>query len=151
VRLYLVQHGQAKSEEEDPDRSLTDQGAVDVQRVARHAVEVWGMHADRVVHSGKRRARQTAEVWAELLEVAAEQADSLAPNDDPSTWVERVRSETEDLLLIGHLPHLRRLAGMLVTGSDDAPIVAFRPGGLVGLDRADTGWSIWLVLPPETI
>ena len=32
MRLYLVQHGEAKPEEEDPERPLTDRGASDVRR-----------------------------------------------------------------------------------------------------------------------
>ena len=35
--LYLVRHGQAKGQDEDPQRPLTDRGADDVTRVARLA------------------------------------------------------------------------------------------------------------------
>jgi hypothetical protein len=28
-------------------------------------------------------------------------------------------------------------------------MVRFRPGGLVGLERADNGWVLWAVLPPD--
>jgi phosphohistidine phosphatase len=151
VRLYLVQHGQAKSETEDPGRPLTDQGTDEVARVAHQAVDVAGVRPARVVHSGKTRARQTAEMWAGLLGAGVEEADGLAPNDDPETWAGRVGPFSDDLLLVGHLPHLGRLAALLVTGSPDSPLVRFRPGGLVGLDRADTGWVIWVVVPPEAI
>ena len=34
MRIYLVQHGEAKSEEEDPRRTLTDNGIGEVQKVA---------------------------------------------------------------------------------------------------------------------
>jgi phosphohistidine phosphatase len=118
--------------------------------VARQAVEGCGVRVARVLHSGKARARQTAEVWAGLLGVGVEQTDGLAPNDDPTTWAERIAEEADDLMIVGHLPHLGRLAGLLVTGSPPA-VVRFRPGGLVGLEQADTGWVIWVVLPPEAI
>jgi phosphohistidine phosphatase len=151
VQLYLVQHGQAKSETEDPERPLTDQGTDEVARVAHQAVEIAGVRPARVVHSGRTRARQTAEVWAGLLGVGVEQADGLAPKDDPTTWSERLGPATGDLMLVGHLPHLGRLAALLVLGSPDTPMVRFRPGGLVGLDQVDTGWVIWVVVPPETV
>jgi phosphohistidine phosphatase len=151
VRLYLVQHGQAKTEEEDPDRPLTDHGVDDVTRVAAHAVEKLGVRAPRVIHSGKTRARQTAEVWGGLLGAGVEQGDALAPNDDPTTWVERLATATDDLVLVGHLPHLARLVGQLLTGDSDHPVVRFRPGGLVALEPADSGWLVWLVLPPEGV
>ncbi len=149
MRLYLVQHGQAKSETEDPERPLTHQGIDDVARVAHQSVEVAGVRPARVVHSGKTRARQTAEVWAGLLGVGVEQSDGLAPNDDPATWAERIGPSADDLMLVGHLPHLGKLAALLVIGSPHSPLVRFRPGGLVGLEQAETGWVISVVVPPE--
>ena len=151
MRLYLVQHGQAKTEDEDPERPLTDEGLDSVGRVARDAVERFGVRVARVIHSGKARARQTAEVWGDLLDTEVERVDALAPNDDPAIWVARLHREAEDLMLVGHLPHLARLASVLVTGVADHPVVTFRQGGLVGLERADTGWVIGVVLPPDRI
>ncbi len=150
VQLYLVQHGQAKAENEDPERPLPDQGVEDVARVAHHAVVQPGVRPTRVFHSGKTRARQTAEAWAEILDADVEQVDALAPNDDPTIWLERLRSEPDDLMLVGHLPHLARLAGLLLIGVAEPSVVKFRPGGLVGLERTDTGWVVSVVLPPAT-
>ena len=149
MRLYLVQHGQAKTEDEDPERSLTDEGVDGVGRVARHAVEWLGVRVDRVVHSGKTRARQTAEVWGGLLDTEVEQGDALAPNDDPSIWVARLDAQTGDLMLVGHLPHLARLAGLLLTGASDHSVVSFRQGGMVGLEQTEPGWMVSVVLPPD--
>jgi phosphohistidine phosphatase len=149
VQLYLVQHGQAKAENEDPARRLTDQGEEDVAGVAHHAVVQLGVRPLRVVHSGKTRARQTAEIWGELVNADVEEADGLAPNDDPTIWIERLRGEAEDLMVVGHLPHLARLAGLLVTGDSDRSVIRFRQGGLVGLERTDAVWVVSLVLPPE--
>jgi phosphohistidine phosphatase len=149
VRLYLVQHGQAKTETEDPERPLTDQGVEDVACVAHHAVVHFAVRPARVVHSGKSRARQTAEAWGRLLNADVEQGDALAPSDDPTIWVERLQTEANDLMLVGHLPYLARLASLLLTGAADRSVVSFRQGGLVGLERADTGWLVSVVLPPD--
>jgi phosphohistidine phosphatase len=149
VQLFLVQHGRAKTEDEDPDRPLTDQGVEDVARVAQHAVARLGVRPARVLHSGKTRARQSAERWGELLGADVEPTDGLAPNDDPTIWRERLRSETDDLMLVGHLPHLARLAGLLVTGAADRSVVRFRQGALVALEQTDTGWTVSVLLPPE--
>ena len=148
VQLSLVQHGQAKTEDEDPDRPLTDQGVEDVASVAHHAVAQLGVRPRRVLHSGKTRARQTAEAWGRLLDADVEPADALAPNDDPTIWLERLRSEPDDVMLVGHLPHLARLASLLLIGAADRPVVRFRQGGLVALERTDTGWVVSVVLPP---
>jgi phosphohistidine phosphatase len=101
------------------------------------------------VHSGKTRARQTAGLWGELLGADVEQGDSLAPNDDPAAWAERVQVEEADLMLVGHLPHLDRLAGSLLTADPDRGPVRFRPGGLVVLERTDAAWQVSIVLPPH--
>jgi phosphohistidine phosphatase len=151
VQLYLVQHGQAKTENEDPERPLTDQGVDEVAHVARHAVGQLGVRPARVVHSGKTRARQTAEIWSGLLNGEVEQADGLAPNDDPTTWMERLEAENDDLMLVGHLPHLARLTGLLLTGDSDRAVIRFRQGGLVGLERSGTSWVASLVLPPDRV
>lgn len=149
VQLYLVQHGEAKPENEDPERPLTDKGAEAVARVARWAVDSLGVRTTRVLHSGKTRARQTAEPWGQVLGAEVEPTDSLAPNDDPSTWTGRVDAMSEDLMLVGHLPHLGRLAGLLLAGDPDRPLVRFRPGGLVALERTDGEWTVSVVLPPD--
>jgi phosphohistidine phosphatase len=148
VRLYLIQHGEAKSEEQDPDRPLTDHGVTDVRRVVGVAAGTGSVVVERILHSGKTRARQTAAPWGEALDVPIEEADGLAPRDDPAIWAARVAAESRDMMLVGHLPHLARLAGFLVAGDPDCPLIAFRQGGLVGLEEGPAGWSVWLVLSP---
>ena len=150
MRLYLVQHGEATSEEEDPERPLTDRGVGDVRRVARLAADAGGVTGARIVHSGKTRARQTAEIWAEALGAPVEQEEGLAPQDDPAAWASRVAAEERDLMLVGHLPHLARVAGLLLAGDPERPVVSFTPGALAGLERGPAGWSVWLLLPPRT-
>src|SRR5205823_432995 len=126
MRLHLVQHGEAKRVEEDPDRPLTDRGTADVRRVARLAVEGWDVMAGSIVHSEKTRARQTAEIWGDVLGVPIDEMEGLAPLDDPSMWAARVGGEQEELMLVGHLPHLARLAALLLAGDIERPMVAFR-------------------------
>ncbi len=108
------------------------------------------MRPHRVLHSGKTRARQTAEIWCGLLDTDGEQADALAPNDDPMIWVGRLTEEHNDLMLVGHLPHLSRLASLLLTDAADDPVIQFQQGGLVGLERTGTGWVVEVVLPPQS-
>ncbi len=151
MRLYLVQHGEAKSEEDDPERPLTDRGASDVRRVVIQATGAGSVTVERIVHSGKTRARQTAVAWGEVLGVPVEEADGLAPRDDPATWAARVNAQAGDLMLVGHLPHLAKLAGLLLAGDADRPVIGFRQGGLVSLEDGPAGWSVWLILPPAAI
>ncbi|MDJ0848388.1 MAG: histidine phosphatase family protein [Myxococcota bacterium] len=61
MRVYLVQHGLAKSKDLDPARPLTDAGRDEAERVAR-AVAAAGVDPALILHSGKSRAEQTAEI-----------------------------------------------------------------------------------------
>jgi phosphohistidine phosphatase len=53
--LYLAQHGEARPEVEDPERSLTDRGEESVRKVAAWTARA-GVRVDQIGHSGKRRA-----------------------------------------------------------------------------------------------
>jgi phosphohistidine phosphatase len=151
MRLFLVQHGEAKTEEEDPDRPLTEIGIREATQVARAAAAAGIVTAGRIVHSGKTRARHTAEIWGAVLSVPLEQAEQLAPLDDPHIWATRVTTEPSDLMIVGHMPHLARMAGFLLAGDPGRAVIAFENGGLVGLDRGDAGWSASLVMPPAAV
>lgn len=151
MKLYLVQHGEATSEADDPERPLTHAGSEDVRRVARFAVERGSVAVERILHSGKTRAQQTAEIWGEQLGAHIEHIDGLAPLDDPAIWEQRMVAESTDMMLVGHLPHLSKLAGLLAGGDADRAIVSFVPGGLVGLERVTAGWIVWLVIPPIAV
>lgn len=150
VRLYLVQHGEAKSDAEDPDRPLIDRGVDQVRQVAASAAAAGFVTVERVVHSGKTRARQTAEIWGEALGVPVTPGDGLAPGDNPSIWAGRLEGG-DNVMLVGHLPHLAKLAALLLVGDEDRPAVAFRNGGLVGLQRDGPYWSVNVVLPPDPV
>ena len=142
MRAYLVRHGEAKSEDVDPERHLTDRGGQDVRRVATEAVADLDVRPARIFHSGKARARQTAEIWAGLVGADVAEGNDLAPNDDPSAWAQRLDGERGDVMIVGHLPHLERLVGLLVTGDADRAVVGFPAGGLVVVDRGDDGWLV---------
>jgi phosphohistidine phosphatase len=142
VRAYLVRHGEAKREDVDPERHLTARGVEDVQRIATEAAEPLGVRPARIVHSGKARARQTAELWADVVGAEVAETDGLSPNDDPSEWATRLNTEEGDIMLVGHLPHLERLVCVLVTGDADRAVAGFPPGGLVCVERSGSGWDV---------
>ena len=92
MNLYLVQHGEAKTKAEDPDRALTDTGKKLSEKTACFAAEQARVSVDAVFHSGKIRAQETAEIMATYLFPAkgvSEEKD-LSPNDDPKAWAARL-------------------------------------------------------------
>ena len=149
MKLYLVQHGEAKSEAEDPQRSLTERGIEEIRKVAGVARKM-GLHPLKIHHSGKQRAQQTAEIFAGSLGRSSEATQGLNPNDDVWVWAERISMEREDLMIVGHLPFLEKLASLLITGNENLRPVFFRYGSIVCLDqKEDKGWGVRWILTPE--
>jgi len=147
--LYLVQHGEAKREEEDPGRGLTTQGSNDVSRVAA-TLRKLNSPVRHILHSGKTRAKQTAQIFASFIrpEQGVSETDGLAPMDDPGLWVKRINEMDKDTMLVGHLPSLARLAGLLLCGQEKY-CIDFQMGGVVCCKRFDNGrWAVeWMVVP----
>ena len=152
--LYLVQHAEAKKEEEDPERGLTDKGYRDIARSAVHAQKL-GVKVSVIYHSGKKRAGQTAQVLADYLkpEKGATKTDNLAPLDDPAAWSKRISEMNEEIMLVGHLPYLAKLSGLLLCGVKERMFVDFKMAGIVCLKRFDDGrWALeWMITPEMTV
>jgi phosphohistidine phosphatase len=152
--VYLMQHGEATTEAEDPERPLTESGRAAVQRVATRARGA-GVQVGVCVHSGKLRAEQTARLFVGQLAGSADvhAREGLAPKDPVSPTAQWLRTATEHdaMAVIGHLPFLDRLASLLVTGDEEAQVVRFQMGGLVKLEPKDDGegFTVAWVLPPE--
>jgi phosphohistidine phosphatase len=148
--LFLVQHGDAVPEATDPVRPLSERGRQEVADVARAAARA-GVAVAEIRHSGKLRAQQTAEILAACLvstRVASEMS-GLGPNDDPAAAARAVEEADGPLLLVGHLPHLGRLASLLIAGDGGRGVVAFRMGGLLALTRGPEGWRVRFLLTPD--
>jgi phosphohistidine phosphatase len=150
--LFLVQHGEAKSEAEDPERSLTDRGAEAVRRMAAWAAQV-GVKVDQIRHSGKRRAEQTAILLAEQLSPVngTIAVAGLAPNEDVRPVAEGLPAERGAVMLVGHLPFLSRLASFLLTGDPEAGVIRFRMAGIICLSNPEGRWAVNWVVPPALV
>ena len=151
MKLYLVQHGEATDKNIDPERPLTEKGKTDVGRVAASLAQA-GVRVERVIHSGKTRARQTAEILAESIAPAAEVGDHIAPLDDVASFDWQTASGGADTMLVGHLPFMARLAALLATGDSERALLAYQPGSVVCLESNDAGsWQINWMLRPELL
>ena len=151
MKLYLMQHGEARSEAEDPERSLTLKGEEETQRISG-AVKKLTIRPSKIYHSGKKRAEQTAEIIGRALDRSAQLGQGLNPNDDIRSWVERISAETEGLLIVGHLPFLEKLASFLVCRDEGAKAILFRYSAIVCLQKKENGrWVVDWVLKPEMV
>lgn len=139
MRLVLVHHGDAVGPELDPRRPLSAWGRDAVDRLAKDAA-ARGVRPAVVWHSGKLRAKETAEAfWRACNPFAEFSATRDLQPEDPPEWIrDRLRGESRDVLIAGHYPHLPRLLNLLLSQRDDA-IVPFPMNGVVALRSDDEG------------
>lgn len=135
MALYLVQHGKSLSKAEDPEKGLSVDGKQETERIAGVA-KGYRVKVSRIHHSGKKRARETAEILASMLAPAnqLEPCDGMNPLDDVHAFADRLELD-QNIMLVGHLPFLERLIGLLVCGNSDQTVFKLQNSGILCLDR----------------
>jgi len=143
MKVYLVQHAKSKSEQEDPARPLSEEGRNDLEKIAKFL----DIKVLKILHSGKLRAKQTAEIFSKSLNAEVQNVEALEPLADPTIWAEKLDKETDDVMIVGHLPHLEKLASLLLCKDSVRKVIAFKQGGVVCLEKTE-GWAVaWMVVP----
>lgn len=150
MALFLVQHGKSMPKEKDPDQGLSREGLAETQAMAALAAEN-NIQPMRIIHSGKKRALQTAEIFVKTLEPEAgiSKGAGLAPLDDVTLFASSLNSE-ENIMIVGHLPFMERLVSYLLEGSPEKPVIKFQNSSIICLDREDESgtWFIrWALFP----
>jgi phosphohistidine phosphatase len=153
--VYLMRHGEARPEGDDPQRPLTDAGRQSVERVARR-IALIDLRLDGIYHSGILRARQTAEILAAQLDAMppVHERSGLRPLDavEPvAKWLLGDASEDAALALVGHLPFLERLASQLIVGDESRQVLLLSAAGLVKLvpKEGALGFAVTWAIAPE--
>lgn len=150
MALYLVQHGKSVTEDVDPQQGISAEGREEVERIAAVAFR-YGIRVAEIVHSGKLRALQTADIFASVFEIPQKVTarSGLKPLDDAIEFAANVNAG-DDRMIVGHLPFLERLTSYLVVKDAAKIIFKFQNGGIVCLDQngANGGWYIkWTLMP----
>jgi phosphohistidine phosphatase len=150
MALYLVQHGKSLPKEISSEQGLSEEGLAEVERIARVA-KGYHIRVRQIRHSTKARARQTAAIFQAALnpQDPMQVMEGLKPLDDVAAVARRIPDES-DIMLVGHLPFMERMASYLMTGSIGKKVFKFQNGGVVCLDRdTETGdWFIkWALMP----
>ena len=163
MNLYLLRHGIAADPgatgcEDDSERPLIPKGERRL-RAAAAAMKKLGLSFDLILSSPFLRARQTAEIVAgELrLKKRLEIFDELVPGGNSRALMQalsELKPAPENVLLVGHEPHLSRLISLLVSGNADAAAIEMKKGGLCKLEAAELrngqcARLIWLLTPAQ--
>jgi phosphohistidine phosphatase len=143
MKVFLVRHGDALSAADNPARPLSSAGRAAVKCLAQLALERH-VSASVIHHSGILRAAQTAAILAEHLAplYGVAQHAGLLPDDDPVIAKAELEEANAPIMLVGHLPFMSRLAGLLVTGDPERTVVEFSPATMVCCVKEGGAWKI---------
>jgi phosphohistidine phosphatase len=133
--VVLVHHADAVGPDVDPQRPLSSLGRAQSVALATRACES-GIRPDAIWHSGKLRARQTAEAFYRTCNPSADfrMMRGLRPDDPPGWMRDMLDGDNRDLLLVSHMPLLPALLRALTGEAADFPL-----NGFVVLERDGEG------------
>jgi len=149
MRVYLVQHGESKSEEEDPQRRLTDKGIGEVQIVADF-LRPLKLAVDAIWHSDKARAADRGTARGGGLGAGSSRTARRPWPEGPGRRNERSARTNRRRLDDRWPPPVSRQTRRLVRHRQRKnEIVEFRFGGVVCVERRDNKkWKVaWMVTP----
>lgn len=160
MEILLFRHGPAgdkeawkKAGKDDAERPLTADGEDKTAKAAAGLKElVDGL--DLVVESPLLRSHQSAEALARRFKKAQRAVwEELAPGAEPARVLETLAtlSKLERVALVGHEPHLSRLAGLLI-GAPGAKLELKKAGAcLLDAPRPAPGAArlLWLLQPSQ--
>lgn len=148
MKLYLIQHGKALSEENDPKRPLSTEGKEETERIAQF-LKSKNITVDMIWHSSKLRAIQTAQIIAKHISPKeVNERDDLNPKDPVDKLKPLIQSSEKEVMIVGHLPFLQKLCSHLLVNAENVDIISFRFSGVVCLDYQDN-WKIQYMMIPE--
>jgi phosphohistidine phosphatase len=136
MHLYLMRHGPYLAKHDDPEEGLSPQGA-EVVRGVSYDLKDLGVSPDLVLSSPKKRAKQTAAIAAEVLGYPRDEiletklVKSMTPPEETIQYLSGLKGES--ILSVGHLPSVRLVASLLLTGNDRLEML-FEAGSVCALD-----------------
>jgi phosphohistidine phosphatase len=152
-QLWLLRHAEAEPHgtRPDPERRLTARGERQAQ-AAGAAIARLQRRLDAVLFSPKVRARETAEIaaelWSERQRALLRCYPPLAEGFDAAQAKDAALEATADgrVLLVGHEPDLSRTVAELTGGT-----VALKKGGLAVVRLDGLGGELSLLLRPRDL
>lgn len=137
MALYVVQHGKSLPSSADPQKGLSSEGQQETRRIAEVAAG-YQVGVSRILHSGKQRAKQTADIFSQHLAPHGGMAvcEGMNPLDDVKPFAKNLQID-QQVMLVGHLPFLERLIGWLVGGDPDRILFKLQNSGLLCLDQLE--------------
>ena len=137
MRLYLLRHFQAEEGSPDAFRPLSAKGRDRARILSGYLQRTKLFKPDQIWHSPLERSLQSAarlQEWTKWPERLLYQKTGLLPEDDPAATLREVLLQKQELLIVGHEPHLGRLVSLLLTAQSGMNLVKLRKGSLLCLE-----------------
>lgn len=148
--VYLLRHGRASNlgagVATDAQRFLTDAGRAALETALESHASLL-RRPGRILHSPYLRAQQSAEVLARVLgfQGQLEPSSELLSEADPNAILPELAAAAAAhagvIALVGHEPHMGRLLGMLVTGSQTSIPMSVGMLAAVEIEGSTTLWG----------
>ena len=144
MNLYIIRHAIAVDEgtpeyEEDSQRPLTDKGKKKMRQIAK-GLRVLGADFDLILSSPYIRAKETAEILADIFKVKAGVgiSENLIPMGDPDLLISEINEKysARSIALVGHEPQLTALISLLVAENASMDMT-LKKGGVCRLSTDD--------------
>ena len=160
MNLYIIRHAIAVDEgtagyESDSERPLTDKGRKKMRQIAK-GLRNLGVEFDLILSSPYVRARETAEILAEVFKMKKNITftENLIPMANPELLIGEINQtySVGSIAVVGHEPHLSTLIGILI--AENAKIdLTLKKGGVCYITADDLHHSDhratleWLLTP----
>lgn len=163
MELYVIRHAIAEqlgreNDFTDEKRALTPGGREKMIQAA-HGLRRLGAEFDLILTSPLVRARQTAQILADVFAIDAsliEETENLAPGASLNELFAEIknRRRAESIALVGHQPDLGQLISRIVTGRKDLLSIRLKKGGVCFIEVTETvpelrGSLVWLLAPKQ--
>ena len=147
MAIYFVQHGLALAKELDINRPLSSEGREEVERISTHLKKA-SISVNKVSHSGKTRAKETAQIFADQIsDGKIYELSGMNPNDDVVSFAETLKED--NTMYVGHLPQMGNLVSYLITGDEGSDVVKFTNGGVICVEKDSGAYHIEWYLKPS--
>lgn len=149
MKVFLVQHAEAKTEEEDPGRHLTEKGVQDARNLGKVLAER-KIIPSAFWHSGKTRSLETAKTMASFFDkdIPFEEMHGMAPNDHPGPVADQLK---DGVMVVGHMPFLSKMVARMISGHEKAQVATFDYARCACLAGDGKRWIIEWMLDPAFI
>lgn len=151
MKIYLVQHGLCFSETEDPLKHLTMEGKMETRHIGEFLRQK-EVSVGSIWHSGKPRTLQTAKILSSYVNYMRMEAHKyMGPNDTTDAILDSISMMQEDIMLVGHMPFLRKLASHLLGGDENHDYCHITNSAVTMLEKHGNIWQIELMLSPQLV